>query len=104
MNDGIGEALRGPQLIQHASLRRALDDVVYRASGDLEEHRDLGGGVLSSSIEGDKVGFVALGEFGLFAAEWPLALAICMPSRIRARMRSASNPATMARTLKMTPP
>jgi hypothetical protein len=50
------------------------------------------------------VGFLGFGEFGLFAAEPAFSLATCMPSRVRARMRSDSNSATMARTLKRSRP
>lgn len=43
--------------------------MVDRSPRDLEVFGDLGGGVLSSLILGDKVGFLALGELGLLAAE-----------------------------------
>ena len=39
-------------------------------------------------------------QFGLFAAQFSLGAGMAMPSRVRIRMRSVSNPAKVARMLK----
>ena len=43
---------------------------------------------------------LSVGQFGLLAAQFPLARAMAMLSRVRMRMRSASNSAKVARILK----
>ena len=43
---------------------------------------------------------LSVGQFGLLAAQFPLARAMAMPSRVRMRMRSVSNSAKVARILK----
>ena len=43
---------------------------------------------------------LSVGQFGLLAAQFPPTRAIAIPSRVRMRMRSASNSAKVARILK----
>ena len=43
---------------------------------------------------------LSVGQFGLLAAQFPPGGAMAMPSRVRKRMRSASNSAKVARILK----
>lgn len=81
--------------------RRSPNASVHRATCDSEEFGEFSAGVFAVVVEGDEVYFLGGGELGLLPRSLPLALSICMPSRVWARMRSGSNSATMARTLNM---
>ena len=58
----------------------------------------------SGAVELDEVGLLARTEFGLLAAQPAFALATAMPSRVRARARSASNSAIMLRVVNSSRP
>jgi len=81
-----------------------FDGAVDRGAADAEEFGNLGGAVLAAVHQGDEVCFLAAVELGLLAAQPTLALATFMPSRVRSRIRSDSNSATMARTLNSSRP
>ena len=79
------------------SLTRPVDG---RAS-DPEQVGELGGAVLTFE-ESDQVRFLPMIQLGLLTAKAPLGLGDFIPSRVRRRIRSDSNSATIASTLNRT--
>lgn len=87
--------------------RRGLaagDGPIHGGAGHAEQVADLGGAVLAAVQELDQVRFLARVELGLLAPQMTLGLATRIPSRVRDRMRSASNSATIAKTLNSSRP
>jgi len=72
--------------------------------GDARRVARFGGAVLAGMVQSDQVGFLAGAERGLLAVQPPLGLGEFMPSRVRSRIRSDSNAATMARTVRLPSP
>lgn len=82
----------------------ALEFSVDGCARDVEEFCQFGLGVRAGSVDGEQVAAFGGREFGLFQRSLPLALATAMPSRVLIRIRSASNSATMPRTLNSSRP
>jgi hypothetical protein len=82
----------------------AFDGAVHRGAADTEELGDLENAVLAAVHQGDEVCLLTAVELGLLAAQSALGLATFIPSRVRSRIRSDSNSATMARTLNSSRP
>jgi hypothetical protein len=81
----------------------ALERAVDGAAGDVEELGELGACVLAGRVHGE-VGLLPRRELGLLATQPALGLGDLLPSRVRARVRPASNSATMASTLNSSRP
>ena len=57
--------------------------------------------MLARGVHAAEFPLLTVGQFGLLAAQFlPLARAMAIPSRVRMRMRPASNSAKVARILK----
>ena len=76
-----------------------FDGAVDSGAPDSEELGDLCGAVLAAVHEGNQVGFLFRLSLGCLPRSRPLAFATFMPSRVRSRIRSDSNSATIASTL-----
>lgn len=84
--------------------RGAAQLAVDGGAGDVEQLGQLGLGVLTGGVQRQQVLALRGRELGLLAFELPLDQAMAMPSRVRRRMRSASNSATMPSTLNSNRP
>ena len=76
-----------------------FDGAVHPRSGDADEVAELRDAVFASAVQGDEVSLLAGVQLRLLPRSRPWALATRIPSRVRKRIRSPSNSATMARTL-----
>ena len=61
---------------------------------------EVADGILAGGVHAAEFPLLPVGQFGLLAAQFPLARAMAMPSRVLMRTRSASNSAKVARMLK----
>ncbi len=76
----------------------ALDGPIDGRTSHPEQVAELGDAVLAGPVQRDEVGLLADVEPGLLPPQGPFAFATLIPSRLRIRMRSPSNSATMAIT------
>lgn len=60
--------------------------------------------VFAPLVDLDQVLLLRLGQFGLLIGSRPAAFATCIPSRVRERIKSASNSATIANKLNSSLP
>ena len=94
---------RGAGAYVDASTLLLTRPVDGRAS-DPEQVGELSGAVLTTFEESDQVRFLPMIQLGLLTAQLPLAFATFIPSRVRSRIRSDSNSATIASTLNINLP
>jgi hypothetical protein len=77
----------------------ALDGPVHRGAGDPEQVAELGHAVLAGPVQWTRCASSRTLSLGCLPRRRPFPFATFMPSRVRIRMRSPSNSATMASTL-----
>jgi hypothetical protein len=82
----------------------ALLGAVDGGASDTEQVGEFGGAVLTGLEQADQMCFLPGVSLGCLPRSRPLALATFIPSRVRSRIRSDSNSATMANTLNSSRP